>query len=686
MKNQSPYIDRDISWLSFNYRVLQEAKDPNVPLLERIKFMAIFSSNLDEFFRVRVANHKNLVRAGKNTYKKLNFAPRIILKEILKIVHKQQIEFSKIFEKQLLPALKKKNINILKFKKLNAEQREFSISFFNDNMLPFIQPILLVEDKIKPFLLNGALYLAIHMKNKDQNDLKNYYALTKIPTAEVGRFLKLPPKKSGDTDIIIVDDIVRQNIKDIFPGFEIQGSYSIKLTRDAELYIDDEYSGDLIQKIKSGLQKRKVGPASRLIFDRDMPKHFLEYLKMVFNLQELDIVEEGRYHNNSDFFSFPKINDSELKDDPLDSIPYKTLEDSPNIYTEIRQQDHILFYPYHSYNSVVKFFEAAAEDPFVTHIKVLQYRVAKKSKIMDALRKAVKNGKKVMVFIEVKARFDEVANLEWGEKLEDAGVHVMYSMPGVKVHSKLALVKRKKSKRTVNYVYLSTGNFHEKTAKLYSDFGLFTKDKRITDEADRLFQHIESKQKPELPFKNLGVGTFNLKPKLIQLVKNEIRNAERGLPAYIVLKMNSLQDEEMINLLYQAHDAGVKVQLIIRGICCLVPGIKGMSENIEAYSIVDRFLEHARVFIFGNNGKELIYLSSADWMVRNLHYRIETMFPILDIKAKEIVRKIIDIQLADNRKSRFIHYKHNNQYKNGFSDTEVRSQYEIYNYIKTLDN
>lgn len=683
MKIPKPYIDRDISWLSFNYRVLQEAKDPNVPLLERIKFLAIYSSNLDEFFRVRVANHKNLVQAGKSTYKKLSFAPRLILKEILNIVNEQQLEISRIFQKQLIPALKKKNINILPYKKLSTDQKEFAENHFHDNLLPFIQPILLQERKIKPFLLNGALYLAVHMIDKEDKNSPDYYSIVKIPTEKSSRFLILPPKKIGNDDIIIIDDIVRNNLHHIFPGYKIIGSYSIKLTRDAELYIDDEYSGDLIEKIKRSLKKRKVGLASRLIYDREMPEKFLSYLTNVFELNPFDIVQEGRYHNNSDFFSFPDLNKEDLKDAPLDNLPYAPIENAKSVFTAMNSKDHLLLYPYHSYNSVVKFFQDAATDPKVTHIQVLQYRVAKKSKIMEALILAVKNNIEVTVFIEVKARFDEVANLAWGEKLQKSGVKVLYSMPGLKVHSKMAIVKRVTPKKVRYYMYLSTGNFHEKTAKLYSDFGLFTTNERITKEAKRIFNYITTKRRPKESFKELGVGTFNLKQKLIACVNQEISNAKNGLKAQIVLKMNSLQDQEMINLLYEADQAGVDIKLIIRGICCLVPGIKGISENIKAISIVDRYLEHARVFVFHNNGDELIYLSSADWMVRNLHHRIETMFPILDPKLKKVVKDILEIQLNDNTKARLLTYKHVNEYHKN-NKKPLRSQHATHKYFKNL--
>ncbi len=680
MKQPLPYIDRDISWLSFNYRVLQEAKDPNVPLLERVKFLAIYSSNLDEFFRVRVANHKNLVRLGKKTKKKLGLEPKLILSQLLQIVNDQQVEFSRVFEEEIIPALKKENINILRQKKLSQEQKQFTASFFSDKLLPFIQPMLLKENKVKPFLLNGALYMALDMRSKTEGDKQAYYAIIKIPSEQVGRFL-IMPSKSDQNDLIIIDDVVRDNVDKIFPGFNIIGSYSIKLTRDAELYIDDEFSGNLILKIKNSLEKRSVGPASRLIYDRDIPDDLLKYLKDVFELKEIDLVAEGRYHNNSDFFSFPDFEMKHLKDLVMAPIAYNPLEQSEDLFEAIDKKDHLLYYPYHSYESVIRFFEDAASNPKVTHIKLFQYRVAKISRIMEALKLSVKNGKQVTAFIEIKARFDEEANLTWGESLEKSGVRVLYSMPGLKVHSKIALVRKVNNGDENFYTYMSTGNFHENTAKLYCDFGLFTSNKKLLKEVLMIFSYVENKIKPKKDFKYLGVGTFNLKTKLIDMVEREITNASQGKKARIFLKMNSIQDQEMIDLLYKASQAGVKVDIIVRGICSLVPGIKNISENIEAFSIIDRFLEHARVFIFANDGNEEIYLSSADWMVRNLHHRIETMFPILDPKLKYFVNVIMRIQSNDNVKSRYIDFKRTNDYKRN-NGIPVRSQYDTYYFIK----
>mgnify|MGYP000548107669 CR=1 FL=1 len=678
-----PYIHRDISWLAFNYRVLQEAKDPTVPLLERVKFLAIYSSNLDEFFKVRVANHRSLLRAGKKTRAQLDYEPEEILEKILKIVNTQQEEFSRIFEKEIVPDLAKNGIKILRRQKLNEEQTKMIESYFNDNMLPFVQPVLLIGSKVKPFLNTGALYLTLHLVDKENKDSKPQYAILKIPSDHLPRFIELP-SKDNTHEIIYIDDIVRHSVQMIFPGYEIIDTYSIKLTRDAELYIDDEYSGDLIQKIKKSLNKRNVGTASRMVYDRTMPQEMLDFLSEVFELSQYDKLPEGRYHNNSDFFKFPKFDKIHLLDHPQPPIAYPPLENADSIFEAITQKDHFLHVPYQTYDAVIKFFDDAARDQNVTHIKIIQYRVAKVSKIMDALKLAVKNGKQVSAFIEIKARFDEEANLKWGEELELAGVTVHYSMPGLKVHSKMAIVRRIEPKGAKLYCHLSTGNFHEDTAKIYSDMAIFTADERLTREAARVFTYLETRKLPNRPFQYMAVGQFNLKSVLIDKIKKEIENAKKGKEASVLLKMNSVQDEEMINLLYEASQQGVKVQLIVRGICSLVPGIKGVSENIEAISIVDRYLEHARVFIFHNDGDEQIYLSSADWMVRNLHRRIETCFPILDPDIKDTIRDLMNIQLFDNVKARYIHYKKNNEYRKDTSDLAVRSQIETYYYMKRI--
>ena len=574
-KEQSTFIPRDISWLSFNHRVLQEAKDPTVPLLERVKFLAIYSNNLDEFYRVRVANLRNLIRLGKKTKSYIEYDPEDILRKVNTIVNDQQVEFSRIFEKQIKPELAKNGINIIARDTLNEEQSAFVETYFMDHMLPFVQPVLVIKDMVRPFLNNAALYLIVELRDKTaDNEDSRQIAIVKVPSDHLPRFIELPSKRPGQHDVIFLDDIVRNRLPWLFPGYDVIGAYSTKLTRDAELYIDDEFSGNLIQKIKKSLSKRNVGPASRFIYDRKMPIELMSFVTEAFQLDNFDPVPEGRYHNNMDFFSFPDFNNNNLKNIPLPPLSYTPIEGASNIFDVISKEEHLLNFPFHSYESVIQFFEKAAKDPEVTHIKITQYRVAKVSRIMEALMDAVRAGKQVSVFVEIKARFDEEANLKWGERLEKAGVKVNYSFPGVKVHAKMALVRRYENGNAKLYTYLSTGNFHEDTAKIYSDFGFFTTDDRLCSEIARAFSFLETVQYPTNEFKHLLVGQFNLRDELEAKVEREIAAAIAGKPASILLKMNSLQDQEFINKLYEASNAGVQITLLIRGICCLIPQIK----------------------------------------------------------------------------------------------------------------
>ncbi len=677
-----PFIHRDISWLSFNFRVLQEALDPSVPLLERLKFMAIYSSNLDEFFRVRMANHRYLLRVGKKTKRELEISPKQTVKEIQRIVNSQQEQFSKIFDENIVPALRQQGIFLLRRLELNEEQQQFVESYFQENMLPFVQPVLLVGNKIRPFLINKALYLMIIMEDKDQTESsEKVYGMVKIPSDYLPRFIELPSVSSRH-DLIMLDDIVRHNVSYLFPGYDIIDTHSIKLTRDAELYIDDEFSGDLLEKIKLSLNKRNVGTASRFVYDRTMPEELLSYLMGAFELDKYDILVEGRYHNNFDFFSFPDFGLSHLKYPPLPPLPVPELEETNDFFGSIAQEDRLIHVPYQSYESVIRFFEEAASDPQVTHIKITQYRVAQNSRIMQALMDAAAAGKRVSVFIEVKARFDEEANLKWGERLERAGVSVQYSFPGVKVHSKIAMVNREEDDGYKIYCYLSTGNFHEGTVKVYADMGLLTTDERITTEVARIFNFLETVKLPHEGFEHLLVGQFNLLTGIEQLIDFEIEEAKKGNEASMVLKMNSIQDKEIISKLYEASQAGVRITLIIRGICCLVPGIPGISDHIQAFSIVDRFLEHARIYLFHHGGEERIYLSSADWMVRNLRHRIEVCFPVFDPELKQEIKDHLHIQMTDNVKARNLDGDLSNTYRRSGADLAIRSQMEMYYYTK----
>ena len=509
MEGGKLYIHRDLSWLGFNYRVLQEAKDPTVPLLERLKFLAIYSSNLDEYFRVRIANLRTLLRINKKTKKELAYDPQVVLKKVLRIVNKQQVEYSQILLDQILPELQQYNIHLLRSHDLNEDQKEFVSDFFQDNLLPFVQPVLLVKNKIRPFLNNAALYLVIHLKDNNKRK-SNRYAIVKIPSDHISRFIELP-STHGQHNLMILDDIVRFSIPWLFPGYTVVNTHSIKLTRDAELYIEDEFSGNLIAKIKDSLTKRNVGPASRFVYDRDMANATLNAMITTLGLDKDDILREGRYHNNFDFFKFPDFGLSHLKYPDLPPLSIPELEDTNSFFEEIKKKDHLINVPYQSYESVIRFFEEAARDPNVTHIKIVQYRVAKKSRIMNALVEAVKRGKSVNAFIEVKARFDEEANLKWGEVLEQAGVNVQYSFPGLKVHAKIALIRRIEPDGPKIYSYLSTGNFHEDTAKVYSDLGIFTARKEIVHEVSRIFSFLETVKIPNQDFKYLLVGQFNIR-------------------------------------------------------------------------------------------------------------------------------------------------------------------------------
>ena len=679
MSKSNPYLIRDLSWLAFNERVLQEAKDKNVPILERIKFLAIYSSNLEEFFKVRMASLKSIEGLKKKERKELAIANNKEIIELLQNeVNAQQGEFTRIFEFEIIPELKEQGIQLKKWHQLSEEQIAFVEQYFEDNMLPFVQPMLLNKQKIRPFLVNAALYFAVYLEDENKGSTK--YAIVKIPNDYLPRFIELPTKK-GQHDVIMLDDVVRRSINKLFPGYNIKDSFSIKLTRDAELYIDDEYSGDLVEKIRKQLAKRNLGNATRFVYDREMPNEMLAYLMKVFNLNKHDLQPEGRYHSNFDFFKFPSFGKDHLQNKPLPPLEIEKYEDGRPIFDHFKNQDILFHYPYETYEYVIRFFENAADDPAVEEILITQYRVASKSRIMQALIKAAKAGKKVTAFVEVKARFDEEANLRWARRLENAGIKVLYSFPGLKVHAKLGLVVKVENGKKKRFAYLSTGNFHEKTAKLYCDYGLLTADNRLTKEVELVFEFLENAKKPDHTFKHLLVGQINLRHQLTALIDAEIKAAKAGKKAHIILKMNSLEDRLMIDKLYEASQAGVKIELIIRGIFCLVPNRKGLSENISAISILDRYLEHARIFYFYANGEEKVYLSSADLMRRNLSFRVETSFPVYDKALKQEIIDGLQIQLSDNMKARILDENLKNKYKKS-KGKRVQAQLATYNYLK----
>ncbi|MCB0278012.1 MAG: polyphosphate kinase 1 [Calditrichaeota bacterium] len=668
-------IDREISWLSFNYRVLQEAQDKRTPLLERLKFLAIYSSNLDEFYRVRVAGIKHLLDDQNESR-----SARRLLKDIQRTVSKYLDAFGHTFWKEIKPLLEEEGIFIVDEKNLTTEQEKFVQEYFEEQVKFFIQPGLMAQGKIAHFLKNNVLYLILQLSNKNKPNSNKYrYAFIEIPSTQLSRFVEIP--SAGDTHyVMFLDDLIRFNLPDIFIGYTIKGIYSVKLTRDADLYIEDEFSGSILKKIRKSLHRRDIGQASRFLYDGKMPTPMLSYLQTCFNLNAADMVRGGRYHNFSAFFRFPTFNRSDLLYEPMETLNISEIDEADSMFKLIRKKDLFVAYPYHSYNYIIRFLNEAVFDRSVTEIFITLYRVADNSQIVDALCRAATDGIKVNVFVELKARFDEVSNITASERLTEAGANVRLSIPRIKVHSKLCMIGRNEDGVVHYYTYLATGNFNEKTSKIYSDLAIFTYNKGFAKDLLKLFDYLMN-QNESVQFKNLWVAPFNLRSSVENAIDTEIESAKAGNKSYIIMKMNSLEDPKMVNKLYQASQKGVKIKLIVRGICCLNPGVKGLSERIEVISIVDRFLEHSRVFIFANNGDPKIYLGSADLMKRNLYRRVEILFPVENPRIKEIIQKLIDLQLSDNVKARRLTADFSNEYvKKG--KKAIRSQYAVYDFLK----
>ncbi len=666
------YYNRDLSWLRFNHRVLQEANDDKNLLYDRIKFLAIFSSNLDEFFKVRVSDIRKIKNLDKSLRKKLITKPNKLLRKIKKQVHLQQEEFGAIFSNQILPLLKKEGIHLISHDQFSLSQKKFAENYFKEHLEHKLSiSINNQEGKETVFIENEQLYLTALSNNSN-------LIIVKIPD-DTSRFIELP-KENNEYFITFVDDILKYNLPQIYSENGTSNFYAIKISRDAELYIDNEYSGDLLTKIKDSLGNRDTGQVTRLLVDRSMPSYILNIVKDILDANETDVLFGGTYHNFKDFFGFPNPTTKKLTEDDLPLITDKELYGFETIFEAIAVKDRLRYYPYESFDDALSLVQQASKDKNVTKIKVTLYRVAKQSGVAEALLEAAKNGKEVFVFIETKARFDEENNIRWGKILEENGAKVMYSYPGIKVHSKILLIERIENETPKYYGYISTGNFNEKTSKIYTDFGLMTAHKKITSELGQVFQLLEGKS--ILPkAKKLLISPFSTRTTFETLIRKEIENATAGHEAYIILKLNSLQDQEMIDLLYQASNAGVNIRLIIRGICCLVPGIPGQSENIYVTSIVDRFLEHGRVYLFANGGKEKMFIGSADWMTRNLDHRIEVITPILDQDVFSKIRKVVQLQIEDTVKSRIIDEEQSNTYAKG--SKSIRAQIEI---LHTLSN
>ena len=685
-KEKTIVINREISWLSFNERVLQEADDPTVPLIERIRFLGIFSNNRDEFFRVRVATIKRMERLGKKAKNILREEPASLLNKIQKIIVFQQNKFDKIYS-HLLKELERNNVFIINEKQLTPEQGKFVKEYFKDNVLPTVAPIMLDTAPKFPYMKDKSIYFIVKLVRYDKSK-RSRFALIEIPTTVLSRFLVLPKTEEKQQHIILLDDVIRYCLDDIFSIFEYDSieAHAIKMTRDAELDLDTDLSRGIVEKISRGLKKRKRGAPVRLTYDDDIPKDTLNFLsKKIKVLKTENMIAGGRYHNFKNFIDFPNVGGADLRNRIPHPLNHKEMDVHKSAFKLIKEKDVLLTYPYQSYHHIIDMLREASIDPKVQSIKIALYRVAKNSNIVNALINAIKNGKSVTAVVELQARFDEEANIYWANKLQEEGAKVIFGVPNLKVHSKLFLITRKESGKNALFAHIGTGNFNELTSTIYSDISLLTADKRITEEVAKVFNFYENNLKAG-NYKHLAVAPFNMRKRFMKLINNEIENAHAGKEASIILKMNSLVDEEMISKLYEASESGVKIKMIIRGICSLVTELAGHSNNIEAISIVDKFLEHSRIFIFHNDGDEKYYLTSADWMARNLDHRSEVAVPIYDAGIKKELRAFIDIQLNDNTKSRIINTRQDNKYKQTESKTRVRAQDEMYKYFRAQKN
>jgi len=675
-------IIRDISWLSFNSRVLQEAADDTVPLKERIRFLGIFSNNLDEFFRVRVAALNRMISLGKKSRMHLEINPQLILEEIQEKVLAQQKEFDRIWN-EILRELKKEKIFLVTEKKLNRLQQQFILNYFNEEVRNNVVPLMIESINSFPVLSDKSIYLACTLSKKDKSIPKKF-ALVSVPARRLPRFIILPSGQN-EKHIILLEDIIRFCLPDIFSffGYDTFSSAIIKVTRDAEIDIDNDVSTSLIQKIEKGLKNRKKGKTVRFIYDKDIDATLLAYLVKRLGLTHKDnLIPGGRIHNFKDFIDFPEtvFAKKSLRKKPF---VHPALKKASRITDLVLSKDILLSFPYHSFDSVIDLLREAAIDPEVISIKITCYRLAPRSKIINALTNAVRNGKQVTAVLELRARFDEEANLEWKEELEEAGVKVVIGVPNMKVHAKLCLIKKMVSNKPVLYGFVSTGNINEKTALVYSDHCLLTAEKNIMADVNRIFHYLElPKMRPHFlkACKTILVSPGAMRKQLVQLIQREIKAAKAKKPAAITLKLNSLSDEMLIAKLYEAAKAGVAINMVIRGICCMLTENARFKE-VHAISIVDEYLEHARVMIFHNGGKEKVFISSADWMLRNIDHRIEAACPISEKNIQQELKDILQIQLHDNIKARILDNGLSNQYVNPRNTKKIRSQLETYNYL-----
>ena len=680
MKN-IPTINREVSWLHFNARVLQEAKDEGNPLFERLRFIGIYSNNRDEFFRVRVATLRRLKELQKKGSQGLDFNPDKILKAIRRIIDDQESTYMNTYLR-IREQLRDYGIFITEYGQLGQKYIEQVKAYFAEVVRPNLFPIMISGLKDVENLRDNSIYLVVRLSHSG-GLIPVDYALVKVPTSRLSRFFII--QEDEQYHVVLLDDVIRYNLDEIFLpfGYDTFHAYSMKFTRDAELDMENDVSKSFIEIMAESLRQRKRGAPVRFIYDRSMPDEVLDIVLKKFRINKKDILIPGwKYHNFRDFMSFPRIGPTHLWDIPMTPMRHPDLPPYRSIFSVIRHKDIMLHFPYQTFMHIIDLLREASVDPKVRSIKMTLYRAARDSNVINALVNAARNGKSVTVFLEIQARFDEKANIQWSEKLIEEGVKVIKTIPGLKVHSKLLLIRRREESGDVWYSNISTGNYNESTAKIYADDSLLTCNPKIAYDVGQMFKLFESPYtQPQLG--KLVISPYQTRKFFLKLLNQEIRNARAGKPAWVLLKMNSLVDEKLVEKLYQASGAGVKISIICRGICVLVPGLSGLSENIEVISIVDRFLEHSRVFVFGNDADPKVFLSSADWMVRNLDHRFEVVCPVEDPGLKNELIDMLNIQLSDNQKARLINRAEVNQYRRpADGEAPVRSQIGIYHYLE----
>lgn len=676
------YIPKEISWLSFNHRVLQEADNPNVPLIERVRFLGIYSNNLDEFFRVRVATIKRLAKLDSKSYDILGYNAPDTLREINRIVLEQRKYYESIYER-IIQELEKEHIIFKNEKNLNDEQEQFVTDYFRSKLKPILMPFFIRKENSVASLKDDAIYFGISIYPLKASK-KVRYAIMEVPTRVLPRFIILPSGEE-ETNIIFLDDIIRHGLKELFSLFRNKEitAHTVKVNKDAELDIIDDISESYVESMSKSLSQRKTGNPVRFIYDRKLPEPLLDLVKVMMNITEDDaLLAGGRYHNLKDLINFPDPGIKKLKYMDMPKIKHPDFDSESSILASLRRKDILTYYPYHSFDTFIDLLREASIDPAVKEIYITLYRIGKGASVVNALTNAVRNGKKVTAVVELQARFDEEANIYWSKIMVEEGVKVIYGVPGLKVHAKIVLIKRIKNNKMQKYACIGSGNFNEDNARVYTDHLFMTSDTKITNEVSKIFSFLEKNYKRP-NYYHLIVAPIYSRNRISRLINNEIQNASEGKKAFIHIKLNNLNDKDIIQLLYKAANEGVDVKLNIRGMFSMKTGINGVSHNVKAIGIVDRFLEHTRIMIFCNGGDEKYFITSGDLMTRSLERRVEVGVPIFDKEIQKELRDIFDIQWNDNVKARILDKSLNNRISSGGRKKEFRSQYKIYEYLRS---